>query len=103
MVIRPGGEGYESARGIWNANVDKHPGIIARCVGVADVIDAVNFARDNNLLVAIRSGGHNVGGCALCDDGGVIDLSSMNSLISEFSANGQTPQNPSTRSHGPAN
>ncbi len=80
-VIRPGNNGYESARRIWNASVDKHPGIIARCAGVADVIDVVNFARDNDLLVAIRSGGHNVGGRALCDGGVVVDLSGMKGVF----------------------
>ena len=67
-------------RGIWNASIDKHPGIIARCSGVADVVAAVNFARKNELLVAVRGGGHNVGGRALCDDGIVIDLSGMKGI-----------------------
>ena len=76
-VIQPGDSGYETARKIWNASIDKHPGIIARCAGLADVIAAVNFARENELLVAVRGGGHNVSGKALCDDGIVIDLSGM--------------------------
>jgi FAD binding domain/Berberine and berberine like len=76
-MIQPGDSGYEMARKIWNASIDKHPGLIARCSGVADVVAAVNFARENDLLVAIRGGGHNVGGRALCDDGIVIDLSGM--------------------------
>src|SRR5262249_53596307 len=79
-LIRPGDEGYESARKIWNASVDKHPGIVARCLGVADVVAAVNFARENELLVAIRGGGHNVGGRALCDGGLVIDMSRMKGI-----------------------
>jgi hypothetical protein len=54
--------GYERARKIWNASIDKHPGIIARCAGVADVMAAVNFAHENQLLVAVRSGGPNVSG-----------------------------------------
>ena len=74
------GAGYDDARQIWNASVDKHPALIARCSGVADVIAAVNFGRENNLLTAIRGGGHNVGGRALCDDGIVIDLSRMRSV-----------------------
>src|SRR6516225_9857008 len=61
-VIQPGDSGYETARKIWNASIDKHPGIIARCSGVADVVAAVNFARENELLVAVRGGGHNVSG-----------------------------------------
>ncbi len=76
-AIRPGEPLYDSARRIWNASVDKRPGIIVRCVGAGDVIDAVRFARANDLLVAIRGGGHNVGGRALCDGGMVIDLSLM--------------------------
>src|SRR3984893_3658544 len=79
-VIRPGDSGYERARKIWNASIDRHPGIIARCSGVADVVAAVNFARENELLVAVRGGGHNVSGKALCDDGIVIDLSGMKGI-----------------------
>jgi hypothetical protein len=79
-VIQPGDSDYEMARKIWNASIDKHPGIIARCSGVADVVVAVNFARENDLLVAVRGGGHNVAGRALCDDGIVIDLSGMKGI-----------------------
>jgi FAD/FMN-containing dehydrogenase len=79
-VIRPGDATYDTARRIWNASVDKHPGIIARCRGLADVIDAVNFARENALLLAVRGGGHNVGGRALCDGGMVIDFCHMNGI-----------------------
>jgi FAD binding domain len=79
-VIQPGDSGYETARKIWNASIDKHPGIIARCSGVADVVAAVNFARENELLIAVRGGGHNVSGKALCDDGIVIDLSGMKGI-----------------------
>ena len=79
-LIQPGDAGYETARKIWNASIDKHPGIIARCSGVADVVAAVNFARENELLVAVRGGGHNVAGRALCDDGIVIDLSGMKGI-----------------------
>ena len=63
-VIQPTDFGYERARKIWNASIDKRPGLIARCAGVADVMTAVNFARENQLLVAVRSGGHNVSGRA---------------------------------------
>jgi FAD/FMN-containing dehydrogenase len=79
-TIRPGDDSYDPARRIWNASIDKRPGLIARCSGVADVIAAVNFARDNGLLVAVRGGGHNVGGRALCDGGLVIDLSRMKGI-----------------------
>jgi FAD binding domain/Berberine and berberine like len=79
-VIQPADFAYEKARKIWNASIDKHPGIIARCAGIADVMAAVNFARENGLLVAVRGGGHNVSGRALCDDGIVIDLSGMKGI-----------------------
>jgi FAD/FMN-containing dehydrogenase len=78
-IILPGDANYDAARRIWNASIDKHPGLIARCAGVPDVIRAVKFARLNDLLVAVRGGGHNVAGRALCDDGLVIDLSAMRS------------------------
>src|SRR6516225_8107191 len=79
-VIQPGDSGYETARKIWNASIDKRPGIIARCSGVADVVAAVNFARENELLVAVRGGGHNVSGRAVCDDGIAINLSGMKGI-----------------------
>ncbi|HEY9206169.1 MAG TPA: FAD-binding protein, partial [Candidatus Methanoperedens sp.] len=61
-LIRPGDTGYDDARKIWNAMIDKRPALIARCTGTVDVINAVNFARANKLLVAVRGGGHNVAG-----------------------------------------
>ena len=79
-VIQDGDADYESARRIWNASIDKRPGLIVRCSGLADVITAVRFARDHGLLVAIRGGGHNVGGRSLCDGGVVIDLSRMKGI-----------------------
>lgn len=81
QVILPDDSRYETARQIWNASIDKHPGMIVRCSGTADIIQAVTFARANDLLVAIRSGGHNVAGRALCDDGMVIDLSMMKGVF----------------------
>jgi FAD/FMN-containing dehydrogenase len=72
--------GYDKARAIWNALADKRPAVIVQCSGTADVIDAVRFARKNNLLIAVRGGGHNVAGNATCDDGMVIDLSRMNAV-----------------------
>jgi FAD/FMN-containing dehydrogenase len=78
QALLPGDAGYDSARRIWNATIDKHPGLIVRCSDAADVVRAVKFSRANNLLVAVKSGGHNVAGRALCDDGIVIDLSAMN-------------------------
>ncbi len=79
-LLRPENKGYDEARTIWNAMIDKKPAIIAQCAGVADVIQAVNFAREHNLLTAIRSIGHNIAGNAICDDGLVIDLSQMRSM-----------------------
>jgi FAD/FMN-containing dehydrogenase len=76
-LLRPGDAGYEEARLLWNGLIDKRPALIARCAGVGDVVDSVNFARENDLLVAVRGGGHNVAGNAACDGGLVIDLSPM--------------------------
>jgi FAD/FMN-containing dehydrogenase len=80
-LFEPKDAGYNEARKIWNASVSKCPGLIARCFGIADAIAAINFGRENNLLTAIRGGGHNVGGRGLCDDGLVIDLSRMRSVF----------------------
>ena len=76
-ILLPSDGAYESARKIWNAMIDKHPAVIARCATTSDVVRGVNFARDNGLLLAVRGGGHNIAGNALCDDGLVIDLSQM--------------------------
>ena len=80
LVIGPDDEGYDEARSIWNGAIDRRPVCIARCTGVADVVAAVRFARERELLVAVRSGGHGVGGHALCDGGLVIDLSRMKGI-----------------------
>src|SRR5260221_4026630 len=74
-LIQPNDEGYDAARKVYNGMIDKHPALIARCADVADVIAAVNFGREHNLLVSMRGGGHNAGGLGVCDDGLVIDLS----------------------------
>lgn len=79
-LIQAGGRAYDEARSMWNAMIDKHPALIAHCTGTADVIQAVNFARDNDLLISVRGGGHNVAGNAVCDDGLVIDLSQMKGI-----------------------
>src|SRR5678816_3637719 len=74
-LIEPGDKDYEEARKVYNGMIHKKPRLIARCADVADVINSVNLARENDLLLAIRSGGHNAGGLGICDDGLVIDLS----------------------------
>jgi FAD/FMN-containing dehydrogenase len=75
--FRPGDDGYDDARAIYNGMVDKRPLLVARCSGVGDVIEAVNLAREKGLALAVRCGGHNVAGKAVCDDGIVIDLRGM--------------------------
>ncbi|VVD33897.1 FAD-binding oxidoreductase [Paraburkholderia dioscoreae] len=80
QVLLPGDASFDQARSIWNAMIDRHPSVILRCAGVADVRQGVAFARDNGLSLAIRGGGHNIGGSALCDDGVVLDLSQMKSV-----------------------
>lgn len=79
-VALPGEDGYEAARTIWNAMIDRRPGLVVRCLGAADVMNAVKIARDEKLLVAVRSGGHNIAGNAVCEGGVLIDLSLMKSV-----------------------
>jgi FAD/FMN-containing dehydrogenase len=79
-LFTPEQSGYRDACRLWNASINKRPALVARCSGLADIVAAVNFARENDLLTAVRGGGHNVGGRALCDDGMVIDLSQMRAV-----------------------
>ncbi|MEX2268590.1 MAG: FAD-binding oxidoreductase [Acidimicrobiia bacterium] len=79
-VIVPDHRDYDDARAVWNGAVDRHPRLIARGSGTADVAAAVRFARDRDLEIAVRGGGHNVAGTAVCDDGIVIDLSAMRAV-----------------------
>ena len=76
-IIQPGDDGYDDARKVYNAMIDRRPALIACCADAADVIAAVNFGRENDMLTAIRGGGHNGGGLGICDDGLVIDLSGI--------------------------
>jgi FAD/FMN-containing dehydrogenase len=79
-LLEPDSAGYDECRSIWNAMIDRRPGLIVRCAGAEDVVRAVSFARDHDLLVAVRGAGHNIAGSAVCDDGIMIDLSGMKSV-----------------------
>jgi len=79
-VLDPSHPDYEAARQLWNGMIDKRPGLIARCAGVADVMNAVNFARAQSLLVSVYCGGHHPCGYAVCDGGLVIDMRPMKGM-----------------------
>jgi FAD/FMN-containing dehydrogenase len=79
-LMLPSDDAYEQARRVWNASIDKRPALIARCSGVVDVVHAVAFAREQELVLAVRGGGHNVAGLGSCDGGIVIDLSPMRGI-----------------------
>ena len=79
-LLTPGAPGYDEARSVWNAMIDRRPALVARCRGAADVMRSVDFARDHGLLVSVRGGGHNIAGNAVCDGGLMIDLSPMNGV-----------------------
>ena len=76
-VVLPGDRGYDAARAVWNGMIDRRPALVVRPTDVADVVAALRFARDGDLVIAVRSGGHSVPGLSTCDDGIVIDLSRM--------------------------
>jgi FAD/FMN-containing dehydrogenase len=80
VLLRPGSEGYDDARTIHNGMIDRHPALIARCAGVADVLTGVRFAREHDLLVSVRGGGHGMPGFAVCEGGLMLDLSGMKSV-----------------------
>ncbi len=79
-MILPGDADYDDVRKVWNGMINKRPALIVRCAGFSDVINSVNFARENNLLVAIRGDSHSAAGNASCDGGLVIDLSRMKGI-----------------------
>lgn len=86
-IIMPSDASYSETRKLYNGMIDKHPGMFVMCVDVADVIASINFGRDNNILVAVRGGGHNGGGLGSCDDGMVIDLSGLKYIRVDSSDN----------------
>src|SRR5262245_38869575 len=77
QLLQPGDPGYEEARKVHNGVIDKRPALIASCRGVADIVDAIELAREQKLEVAVRGGGHNVAGLSTIDGGVMIDLSPM--------------------------
>jgi len=79
-LLRPGEEGYDEARRVWNGAIDRRPALIARCAGADDVAEAVRFARAQRMLVSVRGGGHSIAGHSVCDGGLMIDLSLMRSV-----------------------
>ncbi|UCD25168.1 MAG: FAD-binding oxidoreductase [Gemmatimonadota bacterium] len=80
-VLLPGDVGYEESRTVWNAMIDRRPALIARCTGVADVIAAVDFARDNGITLTIKGGGHNISGLAVADGAMMLDMSPMKGVM----------------------
>ena len=79
-LLLPESDGYDAARTLWNAMIDRRPALVARCAGPADVMRAVRFAADNELLLAVRGAGHNIAGKGVCDRGFLIDLSGLRSV-----------------------
>ena len=87
QIILPDDHAYNNERKVYNGMIDRHPAAIVKCRDVADVIACVNFGRENKILTAIRSGGHNAGGLGLCDDGLVIDMSLMKGIRVDLKSN----------------
>ena len=79
-LLLAGDEGYDQARRLWNGAFDRHPALIARCAGAADVVQAVNFARSHEILTAVHGGGHSLSGQSSCEGGLMIDLSPMKGI-----------------------
>jgi hypothetical protein len=75
QLLVHGDPGYEDSRTVWNAMIDRHPAAIIRCLGVADVVTGVNFAREHGIPLSVKGGGHNISGLAVCDDGLMLDMS----------------------------
>lgn len=98
-LVRRNDENYDEYRAVWNGMVDKRPALIARCTTENDVLAAINFARRHNLLIAVRGGGHNVAGTAVCDGGLVIDLSPMTHVTVDPEARTARAQGGATIAH----
>jgi len=81
QLILPGESGYDDVRSVWNAMIDKRPAAIIRCLGVADVVAGVNFAREHAIPLSVKGGGHNIAGLAVCDDGLMLDMSLMRGVF----------------------
>ena len=79
-VVGPGDADYETARSVWNGEIDRRPAVVARCAGPADVAAAIRFARDAELDLTVRGGGHNFGGAAVSDGAVMIHLGDMNAV-----------------------
>ena len=79
-LLSPGDAGYDQSRTVWNAMIDRRPALVVRCAGVADIQQAVAFARQHGILTAVKGGGHNIAGNAVCEGGLLIDLSGMRSV-----------------------
>jgi FAD/FMN-containing dehydrogenase len=86
-ILRAGEAGYDDARQVWNAMIDRRPALIARCTGTADVVAAVSLVRDHGLLSSVKGGGHNIAGLAVCDGGVMIDMSLMRGVWVDPTAN----------------
>src|SRR6056297_341065 len=85
-LYRPTDAEYDDVRRVWNGMIEKYPALLVRCDDVDDVVAAVNFAREEELQVAVRGGGHNVAGTGVCDGGLVIDLTDMNGVVVDAEA-----------------
>lgn len=96
QLVLPEDDAYDAARTIWNAMIDKRPALIVRCASDSDVVRTVNFARNNELLLAVRGGGHNIAGNAICDGGVVADLSQMKAAKVDKGARRATVQGGAT-------
>ena len=85
-LLSMGDNGYDHSRAVWNAMIDKYPALVARCEGALDVVNSINFARENNLSVSVRGGGHSISGKSVCEGGLMIDMSNMNSVRVDYNA-----------------